>query len=79
MFYGLICVMEFGWFTTGCSKLLDNRDESAGNFPAFQTGLGKLVTVKQSSIANALSVLGEDTGTFCFYFISRFCIKIYSF
>ncbi|KAG7965180.1 hypothetical protein I3843_09G211200 [Carya illinoinensis] len=46
----------------GCSKLLDTRGESAGSFPAFQTGLGKLVTVKQSSIAKALSVLGEDTG-----------------
>lgn len=51
------------WFATGCSKLLENRDEGVGSSPMFRTGLGKSVAVKQSSIAKALSVLGDDTGT----------------
>ncbi|XP_059463227.1 protein BREAST CANCER SUSCEPTIBILITY 2 homolog B isoform X2 [Corylus avellana] len=46
----------------GCSKLLENRDEGVGSSPMFRTGLGKSVAVKQSSIAKALSVLGDDTG-----------------
>ncbi|KAH7514694.1 hypothetical protein FEM48_Zijuj11G0117000 [Ziziphus jujuba var. spinosa] len=44
----------------GCSKLLENRDEGVAKFPMFKTGLGRSVEVKQSSIAKALSVLGND-------------------
>ncbi|KAF3448040.1 hypothetical protein FNV43_RR08748 [Rhamnella rubrinervis] len=44
----------------GCSKLMENRDEAVEKFPMFKTGLGRSVPVKQSSIAKALSVLGND-------------------
>lgn len=50
-------------FHTGCSKLLENRDEGVGKFPMFKTGLGRSVAVKQSSIAKALSVLGNGADT----------------
>lgn len=42
--------------------LLENCEESVGGFPVFRTGLGESVTVKQSSIAKALSVLSDDSG-----------------
>ncbi|KAJ6401691.1 hypothetical protein OIU84_016981 [Salix udensis] len=42
------------------SKLLEKGNEHNGNAPIFRTGLGKLVALKQSSIAKALSVLGGD-------------------
>lgn len=45
----------------GRSKLSENNDSSAvGCSPMFRTGLGKSVAVKQSSIAKALRVLGDD-------------------
>ncbi|KAF3962282.1 hypothetical protein CMV_013187 [Castanea mollissima] len=44
----------------GCAKLLENRSEGFGSSPMFRTGLGKSVAVKQSSLAKALSVLGDD-------------------
>ncbi|KAJ6343075.1 hypothetical protein OIU76_004919 [Salix suchowensis] len=42
------------------SELLEKGNEHNGNAPIFRTGLGKLVALKQSSIAKALSVLGGD-------------------
>ncbi|KAK9289849.1 hypothetical protein L1049_008009 [Liquidambar formosana] len=45
----------------GCSKLLEDDGGGGGeSSPMFRTGLGKSVVLKQSSIAKALSVLGED-------------------
>uniref|UniRef100_A0A2N9G9N3 Tower domain-containing protein n=1 Tax=Fagus sylvatica TaxID=28930 RepID=A0A2N9G9N3_FAGSY len=46
-----------------CAKLLENRSEGFGSSPMFRTGLGKSVSVKQSSLAKALSVLGDDAKT----------------
>ncbi|XP_057983241.1 protein BREAST CANCER SUSCEPTIBILITY 2 homolog B-like [Malania oleifera] len=50
-------------FFQGCSKLPENRATGTGSAPMFRTGLGKSVAVKQSSIAKALSVLGDDDCT----------------
>lgn len=47
-------------FLTGCLKLMQNRNEGVESSPVFRTGLGRSVAVKQSSIAKALSVLGND-------------------
>ncbi|KAL5550739.1 hypothetical protein UlMin_000915 [Ulmus minor] len=47
----------------GCSKLLEDDGEGVEKTPMFRTGLGRLVPVKQSSIAKALSVLGDDAAT----------------
>ncbi|PON42490.1 Breast cancer type 2 susceptibility protein [Parasponia andersonii] len=47
----------------GCSKLLEDSDEGFDKTPMFKTGLGRTVPVKQSSIAKALSVLGQDDST----------------
>ncbi|XP_034695014.1 protein BREAST CANCER SUSCEPTIBILITY 2 homolog B-like isoform X1 [Vitis riparia] len=44
----------------GCSKILENDGPCVESPPMFRTGFGKSVTVKQSSIAKALSVLGDD-------------------
>ncbi|XP_065852244.1 protein BREAST CANCER SUSCEPTIBILITY 2 homolog B [Euphorbia lathyris] len=44
----------------GCSKLAENDNEDVGRAPMFRTGLGKSVALKQSSIARALSVLGDN-------------------
>ncbi|KAJ9694057.1 hypothetical protein PVL29_009843 [Vitis rotundifolia] len=44
----------------GCSKILENCGPCVESPPMFRTGLGKSVAVKQSSIAKALSVLGDD-------------------
>ncbi|CAK7343756.1 unnamed protein product [Dovyalis caffra] len=44
----------------GCPKLLEKRNEDYRNAPIFCTGLGKSVALKQSSIAKALSLLGDD-------------------
>ncbi|KAI9094810.1 hypothetical protein K1719_026616 [Acacia pycnantha] len=44
----------------GCSVLSENRNEGVKGTPTFQTGLGIPVSVNQSSIAKASSVLGED-------------------
>lgn len=44
----------------GCSVLTENRNEGVKRTPTFRTGLGKLVSVNQSSITKASSVLGED-------------------
>ncbi|GAB4834031.1 hypothetical protein Ancab_032285 [Ancistrocladus abbreviatus] len=44
----------------GCSRILGNGDENVDHSPMFRTGLGKSVVLKQSSIARALSVLGDD-------------------
>lgn len=44
----------------GCSKLLEDNDEGFDRTPMFKTGSGRTVPVKQSSIAKALSVLGQD-------------------
>ncbi|KAL5742457.1 hypothetical protein ACOSP7_029189 [Xanthoceras sorbifolium] len=43
----------------GCSKLLENGNEASDNVPLFKNGLGKSVSLKQSSIAKALSVLSN--------------------
>ncbi|XP_012089778.1 protein BREAST CANCER SUSCEPTIBILITY 2 homolog B isoform X2 [Jatropha curcas] len=46
-----------------CSKLLESgEEEDVGHAPMFRTGLGKSVVLKQSSIAKALSVLGNGDG-----------------
>ncbi|KAK4396078.1 protein BREAST CANCER SUSCEPTIBILITY 2B [Sesamum angolense] len=42
-----------------CSKLVENGQGIEEDQPMFRTGLGKSVQVKQSSIAKALSVLGD--------------------
>ncbi|XP_028804749.1 protein BREAST CANCER SUSCEPTIBILITY 2 homolog A isoform X2 [Neltuma alba] len=44
----------------GCSVISENRSEGVKRTPTFRTGLGKPVSVNQSSIAKASSVLGED-------------------
>lgn len=46
----------------GCSKLLENGDAASQGLPMFRTGSGKSVALKQSSIAKALSVLGDEDG-----------------
>ncbi|XP_021288995.1 protein BREAST CANCER SUSCEPTIBILITY 2 homolog B isoform X1 [Herrania umbratica] len=46
----------------GCSKLIENGDAGVGKCPMFRTGLGKSVALKESSIAKALSILGDDDG-----------------
>ena len=54
---------DFPYFCPGCSKILQSGVPCVESPPMFRTGLGKSVTVKQSSIAKALSVLGgEDFG-----------------
>ncbi|XVF55023.1 hypothetical protein PTKIN_Ptkin06aG0003200 [Pterospermum kingtungense] len=47
----------------GCSKLIENGDGGFEKYPLFTTGLGKSVSLKESSIAKALSILGDDDGT----------------
>ena len=42
-----------------CSKVLKNGGPCVESPPTFRTGLGKSVTVKQFSIAKALSILGD--------------------
>ena len=42
-----------------CSKVLKNGGPCVKSPPTFWTGLGKSVTVKQFSIAKALSILGD--------------------
>ncbi|XVF08337.1 hypothetical protein REPUB_Repub06bG0218000 [Reevesia pubescens] len=44
----------------GCSKLIESGDGGFGKCPMFKTGLGKSVAFKESSIAKALSILGDD-------------------
>lgn len=45
---------------TGCSKIKRNGNEVVGvDAPLFKTGSGKSMSLKQSSIAKALSVLGD--------------------
>ncbi|OMO97642.1 hypothetical protein COLO4_14461 [Corchorus olitorius] len=46
----------------GCSKLIEEGDGGIEKFPMFRTGLGKSVALKESSIAKALSILGDDGG-----------------
>ncbi|XP_010037674.2 protein BREAST CANCER SUSCEPTIBILITY 2 homolog B isoform X2 [Eucalyptus grandis] len=46
----------------GCSKLLENGDAASRSLPMFRTGSGKSVALKKSSIAKALSVLGDEDG-----------------
>ncbi|XVE62082.1 hypothetical protein DITRI_Ditri06bG0090800 [Diplodiscus trichospermus] len=46
----------------GCSKLIENGDGGFDKYPMFRTGLGKSVAFKESSIAKALSILGDDDG-----------------
>ncbi|XWS60009.1 hypothetical protein CRYUN_Cryun08bG0171400 [Craigia yunnanensis] len=46
----------------GCSKLIENGDGGFEKYPMFRTGLGKSVALKESSIAKALSILGNDDG-----------------
>ncbi|KAF7849345.1 hypothetical protein BT93_L0963 [Corymbia citriodora subsp. variegata] len=46
----------------GCSKLLENGGVASQSLPMFRTGSGKSVALKQSSIAKALSVLGDEDG-----------------
>ncbi|XP_030537321.1 protein BREAST CANCER SUSCEPTIBILITY 2 homolog B-like isoform X2 [Rhodamnia argentea] len=46
----------------GCSKLLENGNAASQSLPMFRTGSGKSVALKQSSIAKALSVLGDEDG-----------------
>ena len=41
-----------------CSKVLKNGGPCVESPPTFRTGLGKSVTIKQFSIAKALSTLG---------------------
>ncbi|XP_039009037.1 protein BREAST CANCER SUSCEPTIBILITY 2 homolog B-like isoform X2 [Hibiscus syriacus] len=43
-----------------CSKLIENDGGVVDKYPMFRTGLGKSVALKESSIAKALSILGED-------------------
>ncbi|KAI8557146.1 hypothetical protein RHMOL_Rhmol05G0312600 [Rhododendron molle] len=55
----------------GCSELIENGEGNLESPPMFRSGLGKSVSVKQSSITKALSILGDerdafaDTGQFC--------------
>ncbi|KAJ0089320.1 hypothetical protein Patl1_31429 [Pistacia atlantica] len=46
----------------GHSKILENENEAAETTPMFKTGMGRPVKLKQSSIAKALSVLGNEDG-----------------
>lgn len=43
-----------------CSSLLQNPEDGDGGAPMFKTGLGKSVSVKQTSIEKALSLLADD-------------------
>lgn len=43
-----------------CSRLLQTPEDADGGAPMFRTGLGKSVSVKQSSIEKALSLLADD-------------------
>ncbi|KAI3788693.1 hypothetical protein L2E82_01466 [Cichorium intybus] len=48
----------------GYSKLYDNQSDETETPPSFQTGLGKPVAVKQSSLVKASSILeDQDNGT----------------
>lgn len=69
----------------GCSELLqedEHENEGLEKTPMFKTGLGRFVPVKKSSIAKALSVLGDDSATdtgffhsfsFIFWFLQIVC------
>ncbi|XP_052172004.1 protein BREAST CANCER SUSCEPTIBILITY 2 homolog B-like isoform X2 [Diospyros lotus] len=48
----------------GCSNLMENRGGRFQTPPVFQSGVGKPVTVKHSSITKALSILGEEADAF---------------
>ncbi|XP_059668072.1 protein BREAST CANCER SUSCEPTIBILITY 2 homolog B-like [Cornus florida] len=48
----------------GCSNLLENHNGHVESPPMFRSGLGKSVTVKQSSISKALSILGDEGDAF---------------
>lgn len=67
----------FVLYCTGCSKLLENGDEGGGEAPMFRTGLGKSVVLKQSSIAKALSVLGDDDAVNSGAFLSLYVICLF--
>ncbi|KAL1206786.1 BREAST CANCER SUSCEPTIBILITY 2-like protein B [Cardamine amara subsp. amara] len=45
---------------TGCSNPQMREVDTSGTLPMFRTALGKSVPLKESSIANALSILGGD-------------------
>ncbi|KAK4478421.1 hypothetical protein RD792_013891 [Penstemon davidsonii] len=61
-------VVDQQLINASCSKLVENEKDNIENPPMFRTGLGKSVSLKQSSIAKARSVLGDvddlftDTG-----------------
>ncbi|KAA8517722.1 hypothetical protein F0562_015219 [Nyssa sinensis] len=48
----------------GCSKVMENHSGHVGSPPLFRSGLGKSVTVNQSSIKRALSILGDEADSF---------------
>ncbi|XP_038906310.1 protein BREAST CANCER SUSCEPTIBILITY 2 homolog B isoform X2 [Benincasa hispida] len=43
-----------------CSRFMQNPEDAGAGAPMFRTGLGKSVSVKQSSIDKALSLLADD-------------------
>lgn len=47
---------------TGCSELIEKGDGGFEKYPMFRTGLGKSVSLKESSIAKALYIIGDDDG-----------------
>lgn len=43
-----------------CSRFMQSPEDADAGAPMFRTGLGKSVSVKQSSIEKALSMLADD-------------------
>ncbi|PSS34720.1 Protein BREAST CANCER SUSCEPTIBILITY 2 B like [Actinidia chinensis var. chinensis] len=48
----------------GCSELMENGEGRFQSPPMFRSGLGKSVAVKQSSLAKALSIIGDEGDAF---------------
>ncbi|KAL6987901.1 hypothetical protein U1Q18_013648 [Sarracenia purpurea var. burkii] len=48
----------------GCSELIGNREGQLESSQMFRSGLGKSVSVKQSSITKALSIIGDEGDAF---------------
>ncbi|KAI8523401.1 hypothetical protein RHMOL_Rhmol13G0070700 [Rhododendron molle] len=48
----------------GCSELIENGEGNLESPQMFRSELGKSVSVKQSSITKALSILGDERDAF---------------
>lgn len=60
LFLSLSILITCYFFYTEYSKRLENGRNNVEDSPMFQTGLGKSIVIKHSSIEKAISVLGGE-------------------